>query len=228
MWLWTLLSAPRRQRPWHGACTAPRLFYARNVLRKHLHGHKLACCIVAACTLQQCPTRAHVCSQLSGLPECFFSSSSYDRDPTPPIPQTATTKNHHKHHKQEHTCYCQHRLLRETFEPELLTPGTRFHVGGTTTVIEVGPRSNFSTAFSTNAVSIAASCGLSKVSRLERSRRFAITSTRPLTGEIAVDSFDIWWWECSTYRMHVCMGATAHSHSTAKCCGALSTVIVGL
>ncbi len=46
---------------------------------------------------------------------------------------------------------------------------------------QVGPRSNFSTAFSTNAVSVCGSTGLSKVNRLELSRRFFITSTRPLT-----------------------------------------------
>lgn len=48
-------------------------------------------------------------------------------------------------------------------------------------VQQVGPRSNFSTAFSTNAVSICTSTGLSKVTRLEQSRRFLLTSTRPLT-----------------------------------------------
>jgi len=72
-------------------------------------------------------------------------------------------------------------LLRETFEPELLTPDTRLHASGNSCVVEVGPRSNFSTAFSTNAVSITASCGLGKVDRMERSRRFLITATRPLT-----------------------------------------------
>jgi Formylglycinamide ribonucleotide amidotransferase N-terminal len=47
----------------------------------------------------------------------------------------------------------------------------------------VGPRTNFSTAFSTNAASICASVGLSKVTRLERSRRYLLTSTRPLSSE---------------------------------------------
>jgi len=69
-------------------------------------------------------------------------------------------------------------LLRETFEPELLVPESRF-VGKQ--VVEVGPRMTFSTAFSTNAVSIAASCGLPKVNRLEKSTRYALTSARPLT-----------------------------------------------
>jgi len=73
-------------------------------------------------------------------------------------------------------------LLRETFEPELLTPSSKFEASGSqTTVIEVGPRTNFSTAFSTNAVSICSSTGLGKVTRLERSRRYLLQTSRPLT-----------------------------------------------
>eukprot|EP00877_Chromochloris_zofingiensis_P007400 jgi/Chrzof1/2913/Cz12g03220.t1 len=73
-------------------------------------------------------------------------------------------------------------LLRETFEPELLAPISVLTAAAPTqTVIEVGPRMNFSTAFSTNAVSVCASTGLGKVTRLERSRRYILTSTRPLT-----------------------------------------------
>jgi phosphoribosylformylglycinamidine synthase len=40
---------------------------------------------------------------------------------------------------------------------------------------------NFSTAFSANAVSICQSCGLSQVSRLERSRRFVLHSSAGLS-----------------------------------------------
>ncbi|KDD76052.1 hypothetical protein H632_c378p1, partial [Helicosporidium sp. ATCC 50920] len=65
-------------------------------------------------------------------------------------------------------------LLSETFEPHLLTSGSRFAAGEA--VVEVGPRMNFSTAWSTNAVSICASCGLGQVTRLETSRRFALRS----------------------------------------------------
>ncbi|KAL6745568.1 CobB/CobQ-like glutamine amidotransferase domain-containing protein [Haematococcus lacustris] len=72
-------------------------------------------------------------------------------------------------------------LLRETFEPQGLTPESRFKAGDHT-VVEVGPRMSFSTAFSTNAVSIAASCGLGKVNRLELSKRFALNASRPLSG----------------------------------------------
>lgn len=71
-------------------------------------------------------------------------------------------------------------LLRETFEPHLLTAESRFS-DASGSVVEVGPRMSFSTAFSTNAVSIAASCGLSKVTRLERSTRYFLSTTRPLT-----------------------------------------------
>ena len=61
----------------------------------------------------------------------------------------------------------------------MLTPTTTLDITGpTATVIEVGPRSNFSTAFSTNAVSICQSCGLNQVTRLEKSRRYLLVSTR--------------------------------------------------
>ena len=39
-------------------------------------------------------------------------------------------------------------------------------------VFEVGPRMNFSTAWSTNAVSVCHACGLNKIMRIERSRRY--------------------------------------------------------
>lgn len=73
-------------------------------------------------------------------------------------------------------------LLKETYEPELLTAGSRFSsVASSETVIEVGPRMSFSTAWSANAVSICASCGLGKVDRVEVSRRFLLKSSAPLT-----------------------------------------------
>lgn len=73
-------------------------------------------------------------------------------------------------------------LLRETFEPEHLTPDSIFDGSEPTqTVVEVGPRTNFSTAWSTNATSICSSVGLDKVVRLEPSRRYLLTSTRTLT-----------------------------------------------
>lgn len=45
---------------------------------------------------------------------------------------------------------------------------------GGTRVVELGPRMNFATAFSTNIVAICRTIGLEKVSRIERSRRYAI------------------------------------------------------
>lgn len=76
-------------------------------------------------------------------------------------------------------------LLAETFEPEkssdksflTLDPGPR------TLILEVGPRMNFTTAWSANAVSVCRACGLSKITRIERSRRYLlqIKGGKPLT-----------------------------------------------
>ncbi|MCD4694404.1 phosphoribosylformylglycinamidine synthase, partial [bacterium] len=41
-------------------------------------------------------------------------------------------------------------------------------------VIEIGPRLNFATAFSTNAVSICQACGLDSIKRIEKSKRYII------------------------------------------------------
>lgn len=43
-------------------------------------------------------------------------------------------------------------------------------------VVELGPRMNFATAYSTNLVAICHTCGLQKVTRIERSRRYLLTS----------------------------------------------------
>lgn len=43
-------------------------------------------------------------------------------------------------------------------------------------VVELGPRMNFATAYSTNLVAICHTCGLQKVIRIERSRRYRLTS----------------------------------------------------
>ena len=45
----------------------------------------------------------------------------------------------------------------------------------------MGPRLSFQSAWSTNAVSICASCGLAAVTRLELSRRFRLRAGRPLS-----------------------------------------------
>jgi len=66
-------------------------------------------------------------------------------------------------------------LLQETFEPancattSFLLPEA---VGGT--ILEVGPRQMFTSASSSNAVSICAQMGLTKVTRIEQSRRFLV------------------------------------------------------
>ncbi|MBI3600244.1 MAG: phosphoribosylformylglycinamidine synthase, partial [Nitrospinae bacterium] len=79
-------------------------------------------------------------------------------------------------------------LLSETFEPEnfsdksFLTqnpPSPPFEKGGREGfIVEVGPRMNFTTAWSTNAVSVCHACGLTKIKRIERSRRYLIRSQK--------------------------------------------------
>ncbi|KAL5733183.1 hypothetical protein ACOSQ2_032875 [Xanthoceras sorbifolium] len=71
-------------------------------------------------------------------------------------------------------------LLQETYEPENL--GTESFLekkrpeGLNTVIVEVGPRLSFSTTWSANAVSICQACGLTEVTRLERSRRYLLYS----------------------------------------------------
>ncbi|MBN2543845.1 phosphoribosylformylglycinamidine synthase [bacterium] len=64
-------------------------------------------------------------------------------------------------------------LLSETFEQEKFGENS-FLEKGEREVIEIGPRMNFETAYSTNAVSICHNCGLSKILRIERSRRYIL------------------------------------------------------
>ncbi|KAK4403285.1 putative phosphoribosylformylglycinamidine synthase, chloroplastic/mitochondrial [Sesamum angolense] len=69
-------------------------------------------------------------------------------------------------------------LLGETYEPDNL--GTVSFLAeeikeySKAVIIEVGPRLSFSTAWSANAVSICRACGLTEISRLERSRRYML------------------------------------------------------
>jgi phosphoribosylformylglycinamidine synthase len=74
-------------------------------------------------------------------------------------------------------------LLTETFEPEkcssssFLASDKSSHTGGEgegRLLIEVGPRMNFTTAWSTNAVSVCHACGLTMIRRIERSRRYSV------------------------------------------------------
>ncbi|HCK10642.1 MAG TPA: hypothetical protein DHW45_12260, partial [Candidatus Latescibacteria bacterium] len=59
-------------------------------------------------------------------------------------------------------------LLGETYDPDALTESSQ--LSREDTIVEVGPRMSFSTAWSTNAVSICHACGINGVSRIERSR----------------------------------------------------------
>ena len=72
-------------------------------------------------------------------------------------------------------------LLRETFEQAQF--GRTTFLEGNGNVLEVGPRMNFSTAWSTNAVSICHACGLHEIRRIERSRRYLIKMRGPFGDE---------------------------------------------
>ncbi|KAF8081166.1 hypothetical protein N665_0902s0019 [Sinapis alba] len=76
-------------------------------------------------------------------------------------------------------------ILQETFEPENLGTNSflerKKREGLHATIIEVGPRLSFTTAWSTNAVSICKACGLNEVTRLERSRRYLLFSNESLS-----------------------------------------------
>ncbi|HSG81050.1 MAG TPA: phosphoribosylformylglycinamidine synthase [Gemmatimonadota bacterium] len=71
-------------------------------------------------------------------------------------------------------------LLAETFQPERFG-GASFLDESAGELLEVGPRMNFSTAWSTNAVSICQACGLTRVRRIERSRRYLLKTAKPLS-----------------------------------------------
>ncbi|MFH1354277.1 MAG: phosphoribosylformylglycinamidine synthase [bacterium] len=71
-------------------------------------------------------------------------------------------------------------LLRETFEPD--RSGTETTLSSFPTVLMTGPRLNFETPFSSQAVAICQACGLDQVVRLERFLRFGL-SVENMTGE---------------------------------------------
>ena len=69
-------------------------------------------------------------------------------------------------------------LLAETFDKgglQLETSSLTSSSDASVAVVEFGPRMTFTSAFSSNATSICAACGLDSITRLERSRRYAIT-----------------------------------------------------
>jgi len=69
-------------------------------------------------------------------------------------------------------------LLAETFEPEKFSDATFLNpqssIRNPQLLLEVGPRMSFTTAWSTNAVSVCHACGLKKITRIERSRRYRL------------------------------------------------------
>uniref|UniRef100_A0A8C6WXJ2 Phosphoribosylformylglycinamidine synthase n=1 Tax=Neogobius melanostomus TaxID=47308 RepID=A0A8C6WXJ2_9GOBI len=65
-------------------------------------------------------------------------------------------------------------LFRPPQQPQPLSDKSSLTEGSGGTLVEIGPRLNFSTAWSTNAVSICQSVGLTSVTRIEQSRRFLI------------------------------------------------------
>jgi len=80
-------------------------------------------------------------------------------------------------------------LLSETFEPEGFgersflaagadEDGLRRGAAGRL-LVEVGPRMSFTTAWSTNAVSVCRACGLDRVRRIERGHAFPLRGSRP-------------------------------------------------
>jgi phosphoribosylformylglycinamidine synthase len=76
-------------------------------------------------------------------------------------------------------------LLSETFEPENFSDKS-FLISQSSIVnrqclLEVGPRMNFTTTWSTNAVSVCYACGLYKITRIERSRRYKFVMRNALS-----------------------------------------------
>ncbi|PON57185.1 Phosphoribosylformylglycinamidine synthase [Parasponia andersonii] len=82
-------------------------------------------------------------------------------------------------------------LLQETYEPENLGAESflekKRQEGLSMVIIEVGPRLSFMTAWSSNALSICRACGLTEVTRLERSRRYLLYSKGPLKDNQIID-----------------------------------------
>ena len=63
-------------------------------------------------------------------------------------------------------------ILADGFIKESVSERSLYYNAGN--VVELGPRMNFATAYSTNIVSICKTCGLKKVTRIERSRRYVL------------------------------------------------------
>lgn len=78
-------------------------------------------------------------------------------------------------------------LFTETYEPENCRKDHSYFLDQTTppgqfsVVIEVGPRLAFSTAWSSNCVSMCEACNIEGVKRVERTRRFKVFTARKMT-----------------------------------------------
>ncbi|GAB9468174.1 Phosphoribosylformylglycinamidine synthase [Globisporangium polare] len=76
-----------------------------------------------------------------------------------------------------------HWLLSETFEPQQTRPDASFLTAADASqqqwLVEVGPRMNFSTAWSSNAVAICQACGIPAVKRIERATRYRVRYSVP-------------------------------------------------
>ncbi|CAH2308064.1 phosphoribosylformylglycinamidine synthase [Pelobates cultripes] len=79
------------------------------------------------------------------------------------------------------------------FDPDGISDASYLHPEPSDLLIEIGPRMNFSTAASTNAVSICRSIGLSHVDRIECSRRYLIKfQTQPEEDELKKISMSLY------------------------------------
>jgi len=65
-------------------------------------------------------------------------------------------------------------LITDSFSLGVVQKESKFNKDGR--IIELGPRLNFATAFSTNSVDICHACGLNKITRIEKSRRYILPS----------------------------------------------------
>ncbi|CAN0169952.1 unnamed protein product, partial [Laminaria digitata] len=78
-------------------------------------------------------------------------------------------------------------LLRETYEPEQTSNSSFLSAAlekdpSNYLLVEVGPRLSFESAVSSNAKSVCRASCVDGVTRLEVSRRFLVSSARPLSG----------------------------------------------
>ncbi|HDQ23098.1 MAG TPA: phosphoribosylformylglycinamidine synthase [Candidatus Uhrbacteria bacterium] len=78
-------------------------------------------------------------------------------------------------------------LLAETFEQEKFSPRSFL---GQDNVVEVGPNNNFTTAWSTNACAICRACGITKVTRIEMSRRYFLPDGQEITPQFVAALYD--------------------------------------